>query len=225
MTRPRVVLQRLLSLFRGRKAERDLDDELNFHLEMETDEQMRRGLNGGEARAAALRRFGGVARTKEVYRETNGLPLVEVARQDAKYGLRMLARNPGFTAVAVFSLALGIGANTAIFTLINALLLKPLPVARPLELVHIQEVTPHGFMNDWTTAAFEFFHDRSQLFAGVFAQSNAHFNVSFGPDPTPVDGVLFPAIISRRWEWRRCWDGRLRPMTIANRPEERGRWR
>jgi putative ABC transport system permease protein len=187
MIRLRVLLQRLRALFR-RHAERDLDDELAFHLQMEIEDGLRRGLSPNEARVAALRRFGGVARTKEIYRETRSLPFLDTAVQDLRYALRMLRANPAFTAVAVLSLALGIGANTAVFTLINALVLKPLPVVKPHQLVNIEWMGPRRNMSGWTTRSFEFFHSHTELFDGVFARSVRHFNVAFGEQPTPVDG-------------------------------------
>jgi putative ABC transport system permease protein len=101
----------------------------------------------------------------------------------------MLGRNPGFTAVAVLSLALGIGANTAIFTLIRALMLKPLPVANPQGLVQIRQETPRGPLNRWTYDSFQFFRERSELFSGVFAQENVHFNLESGEQSTPIEGV------------------------------------
>ena len=186
----RVLLQRLRGAFGRRGDERDLDDELEFHLRMQTDENVRHGMSEAAARAEALRHFGGVARTKESWRETRALPIVGILRQDIRYGLRMLRRNPGFTAVAVLSLALGIGANTAIFTLINALILKPLPVHNPQELVYLQQISARGDMNDWTTRGFEFFHDQKDLFSAVSAQSDSKLNVQFGGQPTLVQGLF-----------------------------------
>src|SRR5580693_160331 len=189
MTRLRVFLQRFRGLFRQGAMEHDLDEELQFHLQMEVDENLRQGMNPQRARAAALRRFGGVARTKETYRETHALPAIEILLQDLRYGLRMLRRNLGFTAVAVLSLALGIGANTAIFTLIRALILRPLPVANPRELVQIRQETPRGPLNKWTYDSFQFFREHSELFSSVFAQENILFNLDFGGQPTPIAGV------------------------------------
>jgi hypothetical protein len=131
--------------------ERDLDEELQFHLQMEMGENLRKGMTPKQARSEALRRFGGVGLTKGTYWETHALPAIEILLQDLRYGFRMLRRNPGFTAVAVLSLALGIGANTAIFTLIRALMLKPLPIANPRGLVQIRQETPRGPLNKWTS--------------------------------------------------------------------------
>src|SRR4030095_12452529 len=131
----RIFLFRLRSLFQKRKLEQDLADEIQSHLEMQMEEDRRRGMNADEARYSALRKFGGVDQVKEVYRERRGLQFVETFLRDLSYGLRMLRRSPGIAAVAIFSLGLGIGANTALFSVVDAVLLKPLPVAAPEQLV------------------------------------------------------------------------------------------
>src|SRR5215469_11143184 len=129
--------QRLKELFRARPLERELEDEVAFHLQM-LEEQFRAcGMSPADARAAARREFGGVAHAKETYRDERGLPWLETTVRDVRYALRGLARNRGFTAAAVLSLALGIGATTAVFSLFSALLLRMLPVARPQELVYL----------------------------------------------------------------------------------------
>jgi predicted permease len=140
----RVWAARFAALFRKRRLEESLEEELRSHLEMAVELNMRNGMSPEQARREAFLNFGGVAQTKEIYREQRGLPMIETSLQDLRYGVRMLAKTPGFTAVAVLSLALGIGANTAIFTLIDAVLLKMLPVRNPQELVLLQWSVPSG---------------------------------------------------------------------------------
>ncbi|HEV3275323.1 MAG TPA: ABC transporter permease [Terriglobia bacterium] len=132
---------RLLAVFRRKGFDANLDEELRSHLEMLTEENIRRGIPPEEARYAALRSFGGVEQAKEIYREQRGLPAIETFLQDIRYGFRMLGKSPGFTAVVVLSLALGIGANTAIFSLIDAVVLKTLPVRQPEQLMLLNWVS------------------------------------------------------------------------------------
>lgn len=137
MTWLRILIHRLRGLFLTRRLERELDEEIRSHLDLQIEENQRQGMSPNEAQSAALCKFGGVEQIKEVYRDRRGLPLVETTLQDLRYGLRMMLKHKVFTAVAALSLALGIGANTAIFSMLDALLLKTLPVKNPEQLVFV----------------------------------------------------------------------------------------
>jgi macrolide transport system ATP-binding/permease protein len=127
----RIVLSRCAALFRARKLDAELDEELRAHIELAVEENTRRGMTAGEARRQALRAFGGVTQTREAYRMQRGLPWMETLVWDARYGVRQLLRDRGFTLTVMVTLALAIGANTAIFSVVNALLLESLPYAHP----------------------------------------------------------------------------------------------
>ena len=162
--------KRVAALFRGRRLDGELEEEIASHLAMQEEEFLARGMSAAEARLAARREFGGVAQTAEAYRERRGVPWVENTVKDLRYAVRGLARNPGFTAAAVLSLALGIGANTAIFSLVRNLMLRTLPVTRPERLVYLYRTGGwgKGFMS------YPLYLDlakRADVFDGVAARS------------------------------------------------------
>jgi predicted permease len=128
MTGLRVFFHRLFGLLRKGSLERDIDDELDFHLQMEIAENTRKGMTPSQARSEAQRRLGGVALLKETYREAHALPVFEVLWQDIRFGFRMLRRSPGFSLLAILCLTLGIGATTAVFSWIEGILLRPFPL-------------------------------------------------------------------------------------------------
>ena len=126
---------RLRSLLRSTRVEHEMDEEVRYHLERQVEENVAAGMSPEEARYSALRDFGGVEQSKEECRDARGLALVDSVRQDLRYALRMLRRNPAFTVVALVSIGLGVGVNSAIFSLVDQALLRPLPVREPERLV------------------------------------------------------------------------------------------
>jgi putative ABC transport system permease protein len=146
---------RFRSLLKRGRVEQELSDELRFHLENLTEENVTRGMTREEAHYAALRELGGVDQIKEECRDMRRVNYLESFVQDLHYGLRMLARNPGFAAVAVLTLALGIGANTAIFSVVDTVLLRPLPFKDPSHLV-------------WATERFQVTHGAAVVISPDF---------------------------------------------------------
>lgn len=175
------------------KVERDMDQELRFHLEMEIEGNVRRGMSLPEARREALLRFGGVEKFKEECRDVRGAPLIESLLQDVRYGARILFRNPGFTVVAVLTLGLGIGANTAIFSVIYGVLMKPLPYKDGNQLVIVQQQAPLANVNNvpFSVKEVQDYREQNQTLDAVVEHHTMSFTLLGGNEPQRVQtGVV-----------------------------------
>ncbi len=177
--------------WRRDRDEEDLERELRSHLEVEAEEGRDNGLAPEEAAYSARRAFGNVTAVKENVRQAWGWTKLEQLLRDSVYALRILRHSPGFTLTAVLSLALGIGANTAIFTIVNAVLLRPLPFPDPDRLVHLWESKPERsyFRNVVNGFNFLDWRDRTRSFEGMSAVSGGSANLTGTGDPIAVPGM------------------------------------
>ena len=184
-----VLSARLSCLLRREAVIGDIDEEMRFHIEMETEANVSKGMPPAEARRAALRSFGNLGSLRERAYEIRGGGMLETFLQDIRYGARVLAKNSGFTAVAVLTLALGIGANTAIFSVINELLLRPLPFpdAERIVMVWERRVTPEGSSQN-TTSRFNFlgWREQSTAFEAMAAFSDQRLGLTGGGEPEEI---------------------------------------
>jgi len=185
-------LNRVWSLFRRQSLDERLMNEIEAHLEMATNEHIVRGMSPDQARKAALRSFGGIVKTREAYRDTAGFPSLDALGQDVRYAVRIYRRTPGFALVVMLTLALAIGANTAIFSLLNALALRDLPVRDPDTLVQVSTVTPIQGESFLTFSMFRELSSQQGVFTSVIgAWGNTGVDVSDGG--TAMRGLLWAA--------------------------------
>jgi hypothetical protein len=169
MTRVRIVLRRLFALLRSRQMDREIDDEIASHLAEATDDYVRQGLSLEEARLAARRSFGGVTQTREVYREVRSFMWLEEVRRDVRYAVRTLRRSPAFATTAAATLALAIAANTAMFSVVNAVLLRPLPYQAPERLAMLWTEDPSENLREGRSSLWDVdqWRGQSQTFADI----------------------------------------------------------
>lgn len=187
-------LQRLGSFFRKRPLDLELDAEMQSHLELAVEENLKRGLSASEARRQALVQFGGVAQAKEQQRAARGVPWLDVALQDLRYALRTMRRDYGFTLVAVAILALGIGANIAVFSVVDMILLRPLPFHDPQKLVWIAPADAVGLSSSTYSAdAYDDLLAMNRSYedvTGYYAFSTPdNLKLTGTGEPTPLTGM------------------------------------
>jgi putative ABC transport system permease protein len=179
---------RIRALFRPAAVNRDIDDELRFHLERQIETYVSRGLERGAATRRAKMEFGGLDQIKDEYRDALGIRLADDVSRDVRAAARSLRATPIVTAVALASLALGIGANTAIFSIVNGLLLRTLPVNDPERLVLVSDTRPTG-IRVWSYPVWQQIHARTDLFERSAAWSFFRFNLASGGETQFVDGM------------------------------------
>jgi hypothetical protein len=199
------ILRRLASLISNLihkgQVERDLHDEIRSFLDMLTEEKVREGLSPDSARRAARIEIGGLEQAKEQVREARAGALLEDLWRDLRYSVAVLARNPGFSIVAVMTISLGIGANTAIFSVVNGVLLRPLPFDHPEQLVEIRETQPEKGDDEMAVAPadFNYWRENSRAFSAIAAHyTHISFNFTGSGEPER----LASAAVSARFPGR-----------------------
>jgi len=186
---------RLLAVFRSKSLDSDLADEISLHIDAATEENVRCGMTPSDARRSALVRFGGVAQAMEEHRDARSLPALEVLRQDLRFSLRTLRRDRGFAAVVILVLALGIGANVAVFSVVNTILLRPLAFHEPNRLVWLAANEGKGGLSaqTYTVSAFEEFRSHTRSFRDVTSYqtffNSIQYKLAGQGQPIPVVGI------------------------------------
>jgi predicted permease len=191
MSRLKLIHTYLHDLLRKNLIEQEMDEELRFHIRMRTQENLERGLTPEEARREAERRFGNFEHIKDRCRDVRGGSMIETLIQDLRFGLRRMLKTPAFTTIAILSLALGIGANTAIFSLVNTVLLRPLPaVAQPAQLVSVFPVGKDDSVQAFSYPNYLDFRDRNEVFSGLLVSRFVPLSLSHDGNNERVWGYL-----------------------------------
>jgi predicted permease len=190
MGRPRAFWARLAGWLARPRRDREFEEELASHLAMHVEDNLRAGMPPEEARRDALQKLGGVEQTRERYREQQGLPLVDTLTQDVRIGLRMMRRSPLFTAAALLVLALGIGANAVMFSVVNLLLLRPLPYPDAGRLLHVQTVDAQHTEMATAVPDFQEYRSRNRTFEGLASYYSGPFDLTGVGEPERVRALV-----------------------------------
>ncbi len=201
----RTLAARLQGLFGDRRAERELDDEIETHLRSLTERYIRQGMTEAEATLAARRQFGNVTLLQEVNREMRGIRFIDTFFQDLRFGMRMLRRNPGLTCVAVLTLALGIGAHSAIFSVVNAVLLRSLPYRDPDRLVFLHQRRPQEGGRLALSTDFLQWRDQAKSFEQIAAYGSGTADSQEAARRSDCLRRTFPLSCLLRSAWCRRW--------------------
>jgi putative ABC transport system permease protein len=188
MRRTRAFFARLRGLFGGARREDALAEELESHLQLQIEDNLRSGMSPAEARREALLKSGGIETAKEAYRDRASLPLVESLLQDLRYGVRMLRRSPAFTAVAVGTLAVAIGATTAIFSAVNPILFESLPYPHAGRIMAVWEIRDDGSRNDATFGMYQGLLERNRSFEALAVVKPWQPTLTGAAEPEPLRG-------------------------------------
>jgi putative ABC transport system permease protein len=197
MDQIRILLSRCASFLRVRRLDEDLDEELRSHIHLAIEENLQRGMSEQEARTAALRAFGGVTQIRESYRRQRGLPFLEVLSRDLRYAFRQLYKSPGFTLTTVLTLAIGIGVNTAVFSMMDAVVLRPLAVPDLSRVVIVAEEHGHGNSDfqfqQVALGNYEDWKQQSRSFEELAIRSYASMSLTGAGEATHVEAALTSA--------------------------------
>ena len=193
LTPARRFISRFCAVVRRRRQDDEFDDELAAHVAMATDDYMKRGLSAEQARRAALLRLGGHASLKDQHREVRGMPIIETTWQDVRLAIRMLVRSPWFSLTAITALTLGIGANAAIFSAVDSVLLEPLPYQEPQQLVGVWEEPAPGTRKSVSPGVFRDWRDHSTSFESLSVVAPEDANLTGDGRPERVRGLRVSA--------------------------------
>lgn len=231
-----IFMKRLAGVFHRGRLERELDAELRSHLETAVEMNLRKGMSAEEARREAIRNFGGVEQTKELYRERRGLPMIEHTLQDLRFGMRMLRRSPGFSILAILCLTLGIGANAAVFSWVEGILFRPYPAVTHQErLVALGGTTQDGENGPISWPDFLDLQRSCRLFDSLFVSKITGTTLSIGDRAERTTGSIVSAnyfdaigvhpILGRGFEPGEDTGRNAHPVTVISYQLWRGRFK